>query len=139
MSNFSVPKVSDIVTVTTYYKSNVIGRTVEDDTTVYENVCVAPSFAWTKPNAFCIPAENEPFITKRTISMNAVIDLIVHEGSAAQACTSGTKFVNVSGSKGKNYTVTVIDGFGTECECLGYTYRKTCKHLAIASDTELAA
>lgn len=136
--SYPLPQVGDIITVTTRYKDTVIGRKEFLDTT-YEKVCVAPSFAWTKPNAFCIPAEGEPYITKRTISLNAVIDLIVHEGSAAQACTSGTKFVIVPGSKGKNYTVTVIDGFGTECECLGYTYRKTCKHLAIASDTEVAA
>ena len=132
--SYALPQVGDIITVKTYYKSNVIGRTVEDDTTTYEKVCVAPSFAWTKPNAFCIPAENEPYITKRTISLSAIVDLVVHKGSDAEGCTSGTKFVIIPGSKGNSYTVTVIDGFGVECECLGYTYRRQCKHLKIASE-----
>lgn len=138
MSKFALPQVGDIITVTTRYRNTVLGQGEWNDTT-YEKVCVAPSFAWTKPDSFCIPAENEPFITKRTISLKAVIDLIVHEGSAAQACTSGTKFVKVPGSKGQVYTVTVVNGFGTKCDCLGYTYRKTCKHLTTASDTEEAA
>ena len=136
MSNFSVPTVGSIITVSTYFNSRVVGRSVADDTTTYENVSVLPNFSWTKPNEFCIPAENEPYITKRTISLSAVIDLIVHEGSSNSANSSGTKYVAVPGSKGKQYIVTVVDGFGTECECLGYTYRKQCKHLAMASDAK---
>jgi len=132
--SYALPQVGDIITVKTYYKSHVIGRTEEDDTTTYEKVCVAPSFAWTKTNAFCIPAEGEPYITKRTISLNSVVDLIVHKGSDAEGCTSGTKFVKVPGSKGNEYMVTVVDGFGTECECLGFHYGKNCKHLKIAQE-----
>ena len=132
--NHALPQVGDIITVTTYYKSNVIGRTVEDDTTVYENVQVCKPFSWVKPNAFCIPAEGEPYINVRTISLNAVSDLVVHEGADPGDMTQGTHFIQVPGSKGNEYTVTVIDGFGTECECLGYTYRRQCKHLKIATE-----
>ena len=78
MSKFALPQVGDIITVTTRYKEHVIGRGKWNDTT-YENVCVAPSFGWTKPNEFCIPADGEPFITKRTISLNAVHKLVVHK------------------------------------------------------------
>ena len=130
---YSLPQVGDIITVTTRYKNHVIGCG-EWNETIYEKVCVAPPFGWTKPNEFCIPAENELYITKRTISLDKVHELVVHEGNDAQGCTSGTKFVRVPGSKGKIYTVTVVNGFGTECECLGYTYRRQCKHLKIASE-----
>lgn len=133
MSNFALPQVGDIITVTTRYKEHVIGRGKWNDTT-YENVCVAPSFGWTKPNEFCLPADDEPFITKRTISLNHVHKLVVHKGSEAQANASGTRFIKVPGSKGNEYTVTVLDGFGIECECLGFTYRRQCKHLKIASE-----
>ena len=137
--SFSLPNIGDVITVTTYYKSNVIGRTVEDDTTTYEKVQVIRPFKWAKPNAFCIPAEGEPFITVRTISLNAVTDIVIHEGSDAVAADCGTKLVYVPGSNGNEYMVTVIDGFGTECECKGYTYRGQCKHLKIASDKEVVA
>jgi len=137
MSKFSIPKVGSIITVTTYYKSNVIGRSDADNYTTYENVEVIKPFDWTKPNAFCIPAEGEPFIKVRTISLNAVTDLVIHEGGT-EAADSGTKFVYVPGSKGNEYMVTVVDGHGVECTCLGYTYRRQCKHLNIASD-EVAA
>jgi len=112
--SFALPQVGSVITVSTYYKSNVIGRTVEDDTTTYEKVQVIKPFGWTKPNAFCIPAEGEPFIKVRTISLKAITDLVIHEGD-----------VEAAG---------IVDGFGVECTCLGYTYRKQCKHLNIASD-----
>lgn len=133
--SYALPQPGDIITVETYRKSNVVGRSVEDDTTVYENVQVIRPFKWTKPNAFCIPAEGEPYINVRTITLNAVSDLVVHEGATPGDITEGTHFVQVPGSKGNEYTVTVIDGFGVECECLGYTYRKQCKHLKIAMET----
>jgi len=131
--SFAIPQVGSIITVTTYYESNVIGRTEEDDTTTYEKVQVIKPFDWTKPNAFCIPAEGEPFIKVRTISLNAVTDLVIHEGDV-EPNNGGTKFVYVPGSKGNEYMVTVVNGFGVECTCLGYTYRRQCKHLNIASD-----
>ena len=137
--NFAIPKVGSIITVTTYYNSNVIGRTEEEDRTTYEKVQVIKPFKWTKPNAFCIPAEGEPFINVRTIALSSIVDLVVHEGADAEGCTSGTKFVYVPGSNGNEYMVTVIDGFGVECECKGYTYRGQCKHLNIASDKDEAA
>jgi len=139
MSKFAIPKVGSIITVTTYYKSNVIGRPDEDNYTTYERVEVIKPFGWTKPNAFCIPADGEPFIKVRTISLKAVTDLVVHEGGDAVAAEGGTKFVYMPGSKGNEYMVTVVDGFGVECTCPGYTYRKQCKHLKLASDNEEAA
>lgn len=132
--SFALPQVGDVITVTTYYNSNVIGRSVEEDTTTYEKVQVIKPFDWTKPNAFCIPAEGEPFIKVRTISLKSVTDIVVHEGSDAVAAEGGTKFVYMPGSKGNEYMVTVVDGFGVECTCLGYTYRKQCKHLKLASE-----
>ena len=76
--SFAVPQTGSIITVTTRYKSNVIGRP-EFDETIYEKVLVIKPFGWTKPNEFCIPAENEPFIKVRTITLNMVSDLVVHE------------------------------------------------------------
>ena len=37
--------------------------------------------------------------------------------------------VNVKGSKGNQYTVTVDNDIAVSCTCPGYTFRGKCKHL----------
>ena len=133
MPKFTVPQPGSTITVTTYYKSHVIGRTEADDHTTYENVPVLPPQSWTKPHEFCIPAENEPFIKFRTISIERVTDLIVHEGSTADA-KHGTIVVPVAGSGDKIYSVVVTDGVAKSCDCMGFQYRRNCRHLRIAVD-----
>jgi DNA polymerase (family 10) len=47
-----------------------------------------------------------------------------------------TTKVQVPSSDGKNtYTVTLKDGKGWDCECLGFGYRGKCRHLTIAEET----
>jgi len=134
MPKFAVPQPGQTITVTTYYKSHVIGRTEADDTTTYENVPVLPPQSWTKPHEFCIPAENEPFIKFRTISIERVTDLVVHDGDNGEAAAGGTRVVPVAGSGDKIYSVVVTDGVAQSCDCLGFQYRKNCRHLRIAVD-----
>jgi len=132
MSTFAVPQPGQVITVTTYYKSNVIGRTKEDDMTTYENVPVITPQSWTKPNEFCIPAEGEPYITFRTININRVTDLTV-EGKVGEVATStSTEYKKIPGGKGNVYTVTLVNGLASTCECLGFQYRGQCRHLRIA-------
>lgn len=38
----------------------------------------------------------------------------------------------IEGSNGNEYAVTIENGVATSCTCPGYTFRKTCKHLAMA-------
>ncbi len=133
MSKFTVPAVGSTITVTTYYKSHVIGRTEADDHTTYENVPVLPPQSWTPSGSFCIPAENEPFIKFRTIAIDKVTDLIVHEGSTADA-KHGTIVVPVAGSGDKVYSVVVTDGVAKSCDCKGFQYRHNCRHMRIATD-----
>ena len=137
MSKFQVPKVGSIITVTTRYADHYYLSDKDYKDTTYERVEVIKPFKWTKPDCFCIPAEGEPFITVRTIAISKVIDLVVHEGDV-EAANTGTKYVYVPGSKGNEYMVTVVDGYGVECTCPGYHWRKHCKHLEIASDKKAA-
>jgi len=132
MSKFNVPTVGSTITVSTYYKSNVIGRTVEDDTITYENVPVLPPQSWTPSGAFCIPAENEPFIKFRTIAIDKVVDLVIHEGSEADS-KHGTIVVPVAGSNDNVYSVVVTDGVAKSCDCKGFQYRGNCRHMRIAT------
>lgn len=132
MSNFAVPQAGQTITVTTRYDNHYYKRDKDYEDTTYENVPVLPSQKWTKPHEFCIPAENEPFITFRTISIERVIDLVVHDGDNGEADSSGIKVVPVTSSSGKTYTVIVKDGVAQSCDCLGFQYRKNCRHLRIA-------
>lgn len=132
MSKFNVPTVGSIITVTTHYESKVIGRTVEEDTTVYENVTVLPPQSWTPSGSFCIPAENEPFIKFRTIAIKNVTGLVIHEGSEADS-EHGTIVVPVAGSNDNVYSVVVTDGVAKSCDCKGFQYRGNCRHMRIAT------
>lgn len=133
MPKFTVPQPGSIITVSTYYESKVIGRTEADDTTTYENVTVLPPQSWTPSGSFCIPAENEPFIKFRTISVNRVVDMVVHDGSTADA-KHGTIVVLVAGSNDNVYSVVVTDGVAKSCDCKGFQYRGNCRHMRIATD-----
>ena len=132
MPKFNVPTIGSTITVSTYHKSNVIGRTEQDDTTTYENVPVLPNQQWTPSGAFCIPAENEPFIKFRTIAIGSVVDLIIHKGSTADR-KHGTIVVPVAGSNDNVYSVVVTDGVATSCDCKGFQYRRNCRHMRIAT------
>lgn len=135
MSKFDVPTVGSTITVSTYYKSHVIGRTEADDTTTYENVPVLPPQSWTPSGSFCIPAAGEPFIKFRTIAIDNVVDLVIHDGDTVVVDPEhGTKVVAVAGSNDKIYSVVVTDGVAQSCDCMGFQYRRNCRHLRIAVD-----
>jgi hypothetical protein len=132
MSTFAVPTPGSVITVSTRYKSSLLGKDYDDST--YEHVPVLQPQSWTKPNEFCIPAENEPFITFRTINIERVTALEVHEGETAPTdIRHGTHHVPVKGSGSKVYTVVVVDGVGKKCDCLGFQYRRDCRHLRMAT------
>lgn len=134
MSTFAVPTPGSVITVTTRYKSNYYLSETGYDEDTYEHVPVLQPQSWTKPDCFCIPAENEPFITFRTISIDKVIALEVHEGETAPTdLRHGTHHVPVKGSGDKVYTVVVVDGVGKKCDCLGFQYRSDCRHLRLAT------
>lgn len=129
---FEKPAPGDVITVVTRYKNNILWQTNEWDERRYENVTVVPSDKWDAPDSFCIPAENEPYITKRSIPLSKVVQLTVNGKIGKVSTTSATRFVNIEGSKGAIYELTVVGDHATTCTCPGYTYRKTCKHLALA-------
>jgi len=132
MSKFNVPTVGSTITVSTYYDSNVIGRTKAEDTHTYENVPVLSPQSWTPSGSFCIPAENEPFIKFRTIAISKVVGLTIHKGSTADI-KHGTIVVPIAGSNDNIYSVVVTDGVAVSCDCKGFQYRRNCRHGRIAT------
>jgi len=136
MSTFAVPQPGSVITVTTRYKSAYYKSETGYDEDTYEHVPVIadPLNRKNMQGTFCIPAEGEPFITFRTINIKNVIALEVHEGETASTDINiGTHHVPVKGSGSKVYTVVVVDGKATKCDCLGFQYRQDCRHLRMAT------
>jgi len=125
---FQVPNPGAVVTVVTQYKDPYIGNPTGYKRNRYERVVVLDKDARTTPSEFLIPAENEPYIDKRTINIENVVELVVHSGDTAPA-KSDTRFVKVAGSKGNVYTVSVVKGVAKSCDCPGFQFRRNCKHL----------
>ncbi len=122
------PSIGSVVSVVTRYRDPA-SLTGEYRYNHYTNVPVVDKDPWTQPGEFCIPADNEPYITKRTIHVDNVFELVVHGNVADTATETGTTFVKVEGGKGQTYTVTLVNGIAKSCECLGFQYRKACRHL----------
>jgi hypothetical protein len=131
--SYLCPAIGSVVTVVTRYRDPTSLTGEDYRYNRYENVPVVDKDPWTKPGEFCIPADGEPYITKRTIHVDYVTELTVHGTTAEMAANTGTTFVKVPGSKGQTYTVTVVNGVAKSCECAGFVYRKHCRHLAEAT------
>lgn len=135
VNTFVVPQPGNVITVTTRHVYTYYKTTERTRDTTYENVPVIEPQRWTPPGSFCIPADGEPFINFRTIDIAKVVDLTVHGEATELNTNTSTTFVTVQGSGGKTYRVTVVGGVAKECECLGYQYRKSCRHLREAMGT----
>ena len=92
---------------------------------------VVPTPKWIEYPAICITA---PIPSKfRVIAMDRVISMDDKPvKSASPATNSEPRVVKVDGSNGKQYLVT-IQGKVKSCNCTGYGFRRTCKHLALAA------
>lgn len=131
MAKFAVPRVGDVITVTTCYKNNSVINTDRQEEITYENVPVIESPEWARPGEFCIPAKNEPFITFRTINIDKVTDLVIHNNANSEVEES-TWYAPIQGSGDKIYSVLMVDGIAKDCDCLGFQHRGQCRHLRIA-------
>jgi hypothetical protein len=126
--SYLCPAIGSVISVVTRYRDPA-SLTGEYRYNHYDNVPVVEKDPWTQPGEFCIPADNEPYITKRTIHVDNVFEMVVHGNVADTATETGTTFVKVAGGKGQTYTVTLVNGIAKSCECLGFQYRKACRHL----------
>ena len=127
---FCKPQVGEIITVMTQYRTPVLNVGLDSHT--YKKVPVLSSESYDQPNSFRISAD-VPYMDVRVIDMSQTLaDLIA--GKAADVIDyDGTKVVSIKGSKGNEYTVT-IDEDGAKCTCIGFSYRRQCRHLGEAAE-----
>jgi hypothetical protein len=94
------------------------------DTRVYRGQ-VLKSYKWLTDREFCMSGDDAWPI--RVINLGNVVRLDFESGSAVAVDTSAQTW-EVQGSRGDRYLVT-RDSHGWSCDCKGFQFRKTCKHI----------
>ena len=89
---------------------------------------VVPTPKWAEPGTICLTT-NEPHFPVRMIHPSMIVSI---DDVVAEERPSDIKVYTVAGSKGNTYTVTAGPKSIT-CDCSGFQFRKSCKHLAIAA------
>ena len=131
MKQFSKPPIGASITVTTRHRDYYYYRTSDWKDTVYTGR-VLPDEKWFKGGDFKLTNDGQDGarISFRVINLKTVVDLKVNGKDADQTdVDDGTEVVEVHGSKGARYWVTIKDGSSISCTCPGFTYRNQCRHL----------
>jgi hypothetical protein len=101
-------------------------KTMGQEYYVYEGNLV-PTPKWIKYDAVCITGnESFRFHIIPTDTIIEMDDAVVDRKPAPKE-----KIIQVDNGKGMSYTV-IIGTKNTTCDCAGFGFRKTCKHIAIA-------
>lgn len=131
-TQFAIPAVGSQVTVTVTHRHFSGYGTVDK---VFTGV-VVPNNKWDDPTRFFTVNDGNPDWPSYAIPIEWVSDLKYSDGSVAskRETDTGVKTWTVDGSKpGTKYTVTK-KGNHVTCSCPAYTFRKSCKHTAIANN-----
>lgn len=133
----ALPKVGSKVTVVVRYNGHppvfvpLFGgfSPKSPETATYEGVVKRPD-SWMKTDEFNMTTDMKSFPV-RTISLTNVISI---DGiKVGDLPKDDTRIVDVKGSKGDIYKVTVRNGVGQSCTCTGFGFRKRCSHLSQVS------
>jgi hypothetical protein len=136
MSKYTKPRVNSIVTVHIERPNLSAGEGTKKY--VYEKRRVLKSESYDQPNTFRVEAirSNLHHVKLHVIQLKYVTELEMIEGTADQIeQDTGIRYIPVKGSKNQEYTVTVKEGTASECTCVGYTYRRQCRHLGEVQKT----
>lgn len=127
-AKFQVPKCKPGQTLTITVRHPEIYYYADDAwrDTVYKNVEVLPPEKWLSSAQFMITSD-DPRMGFRVIDIKNVTD--ISNGAPSDGTDTGVQTVNIKGSKGNKYLVTLQDGRAVSCTCPGYSFRKTCRHL----------
>ena len=120
-----LPTPGTTVTVTTEWHT----RSYWCDVEYYETTGkVIKSPSWLTPTQFAVLNPKHPSGFS-VIDMNYVVDIRDADGREYKfTADPGIKIWTVKGSKGNEYTVKLQNG-EYSCECIGFQYRKHCKHI----------
>lgn len=126
-----VPAIGSLVSVTTRYPSNLLGKEFDDTTTVGRVVPIPVYWKDEVGNTFAVET-GKSYHPISLIYTHRVIDLKILEGkelSKSDFSKLITIKATVGGSKGNVYNVTSTGNKWT-CTCTGFEFRNQCKHIA---------
>lgn len=126
-----IPNIGSVVRVTTKFVDNYIYATEEFRYFTHEGT-VIPSPSWVM-DGFTMTADTNSKM--RVISLQNIekIEYITGKGERVKAMGGIRVFKVKSKSKGSTYMVTMQNG-KFSCDCLGFQYRKACRHSAAAKE-----
>lgn len=129
-TQFTIPPVGTQVSVTVRFKNNYYLATTDTFDSELSGI-VIPNHKQIRPDSFTLRVKC-PNVPVREISMTNVVGLKFADGRKAtkEKVDREIKTLVVKGSKGEEYLVTK-DGKNVSCSCVGFQFRKTCKHLAM--------
>lgn len=127
---FSHPRVGQKVRVT-YRVRNIYFRVENPYVNEWVDGIVLPNHKFVNPNAFVLRV-NCQLAPVREFNLKSVVDIQYFDGTEAATINvdSEVKTLVVKGSKGNKYLVTK-EGTKVTCDCVGFQYRKACKHLEL--------
>jgi hypothetical protein len=126
-----IPNIGSVVRVTTKHQDNYLHATEKFQYFTHEGT-VVPSEKWVN-NGFTMTGDKN--IKLRVVSLDIIekIEYITGKGERVKAMGGIRVFKVKSKSKGSTYMVTFQNG-KFSCDCLGFQYRKTCRHSAAAKE-----
>ena len=126
---FQKPQIGSQVTIKTQYFMPSYHR---QDRYAVEEITgtIVNDFKWLQPNQFVISNPKNPSGVS-VVSLEKVIEIKDLQGRMAKLAlpTDDYKEWVITGSKGNEYLVIRVKG-KYNCTCPGYTYRKSCRHIA---------
>lgn len=126
----NIPKVGSQVVVTTKYRNVLLGgepfRYFKTTGTVLEPA------KWMSSHEFMI-ATGEAMRPKAVINLSNVSNIQYLKGAGSQINSDVRTFKVSSKASGKSYIVTATPK-GIQCTCVGFEYRKYCKHSQAVSN-----
>lgn len=129
---FAKPTVGSTLTVTTDYTDYMRGFASGVPRTRTYSGTVVKSASYDDPLTFRMTT-GDPSYPVRVVPLDHVTDIVTSDGSAVTK-TEAKKIevtaweVKSDSRKGGTYTVT-REGKHFSCNCLGFTYRKSCRHV----------
>lgn len=89
-----------------------------------------PAPKWAEPGTICLTT-GDPAFPVRTIHPSMIVS-IDDEPVQETKKDPEIRVVEVPGSKGSVYSVTITP-MGRTCNCPGYSYRRSCRHIGMAA------
>jgi SWIM zinc finger len=96
----------------------------QPETFTYEGQQV-PAYKWSEPGTICLATGDLRWPVREIHPINIIS---IDDTEYSLAPVSSDRIIQIAGSKGSTYHVTISNGKKT-CSCPGFAFRRECKHV----------